>query len=147
MRKAIQNLALVVMLTGSGSFATADESVVLVAARDSLIDDLSSLQIRKAYLGLSVVQWETIVRPMRLMNDDRLNQVFLQAVVAMSAETYERRLLSMLIKFGQPRPAEFSNVDRLVRALTADPRAIAVMWKSDADRYGDLKVIRVLWSE
>jgi hypothetical protein len=130
------------MLTGS---AHAERSVVLVTNADCPIESLSMLEVRKAYFGLMASYDKLSVRAFRLNNDDDLSRVFYQSVVAMSEKSYERRLLSMLLKYGSPRPQEFENVDLLVAAISRSDCGIAYMWGEDAASHDAVKNIRLLW--
>jgi hypothetical protein len=65
----------------------------------------------------------------------------------MSERSYERRLLSLTLKSGRPRPEEFTDQDELVRALRKYPYSISYMWRSDAERSIGIKVIKLLWQE
>jgi len=125
----------------------AEDTVVLVTSSDGPIADLSSLDIRKAYLGISVTIAGSTVRPLRQQDDDRLNLIFLQSVIAMSQRSYERRLLSMMIKYGTPRPAEVDDREELIETLARNPYAIGYMWKSDAESDSRIRTIKVLWQE
>ena len=121
--------------------------VVLVTSGACAMDEISALDIRKAYLGIGVSYEGRNIRAFRLSNDQQLSQVFYQSVVAMSEKTYERRLLSLLLKYGRPRPREFDTVDDVVAALAEVQCSIAYLWQSDADAWADIKVIRILWQE
>jgi len=125
----------------------AERAVVLVASKDFPADNISTLDTRKIYLGVSVAIDGKNIRAIRWYNDERLNQIFLQSVIAMSHRSYERRLLSMVLKFGSPRPVEVDGQDELVAALAKNPMSIAYMWKRDAESDTRLKIIRVLWQE
>ena len=127
--------------------AWADLEVVLVANRESPIESISTLDIRKIYLGISVSIDGRNIRAFRWRNDERLNNIFLQSVIAMSQRSYERRLLSMVLKFGTPRPVEVSDRDQLLQLLARNPLSIAYMWESDAEADTRVKIIRVLWKE
>lgn len=138
-------LCVVLMLPMTAS--AADDAVVLVTSSDSPIADISSLDIRKVYLGISVTIAGSTVRPLRQRGDDRLNLIFLQSVIAMSRKSYERRLLSMVLKYGTPRPGEVSDREALVARIERDPYAIGYMWKSDAESDPRVRTIKVLWQE
>jgi hypothetical protein len=125
----------------------ADRVVVLVTSSDCAMEAISTLDIRKAYLGFGVSYEEKSVRAFRLGNDTKLNQIFLQSVVAMSEKTYERRLLLQLVKYGQPRPREFGSVSELAAALKEGPCNIAYMWQSDLKERTGIKGIKVIWQE
>jgi len=127
--------------------AWADDTVVLVTSSESPITNISSLEIRKAYLGISVRIAGSTVRPIRQREDDRLNQIFLQSVIAMSQKSYERRLLSMMLKFGTPRPGEADSREGLIKTLQSNPFAIGYMWKSDADSDPRIHAVVVLWQQ
>jgi len=123
------------------------EQVVLVAAENSPIETLSALELRKAYFGVVVRYDNQIIRPFRNSSDSQLNRIFLQSVVAMSDRSYERRLFSLTLKSGRPRPEEFTNQDDLVRAVRDYPYCISYMWRSDAERSEGIRIIKVLWQE
>lgn len=125
----------------------ADRVVVLVTNSDCGMKAITALDIRKAYLGFGVSYEEKSVRAFRLGNDKKLNQIFLQSVVAMSEKTYERRLLLQLVKYGQPRPREFGSVSELAVALKEGPCNIAYMWQSDLKEATGIKAIKVIWQE
>jgi len=125
----------------------ADEAVVLVTSENSSFEDISSLDIRKAYLGISVTIDGEIIRPIRRGDDERLDRVFLQSVMAMSHRSYERRLLSLVLKFGTPRPVEVDEREDLMKLLFDRPNSISYMWKSDAESEPRVKTIKVLWQE
>ncbi len=135
--------ALALMATTS----RAEVAVVLVADKDSPIESVSSLDIRKIYLGITVTIGGDVVRAIRRRDDERLNQIFLQSVIAMSQRSYERRLLSLVLKFGTPRPVEVDSHDELLELLENHSSSIAYMWKSEAESDSRVKIIGVLWQE
>ena len=147
MRKLGSQLLLGLVMTLSMTTAWADDTVVLVTSSESPITDISSLDIRKAYLGISVRIAGSIVRPIRQQEDERLNQIFLQSVIAMSQKSYDRRLLSMMLKFGTPRPGEADSREALIEALQRNPLAIGYMWKSDAESDSRVRTVKVLWQK
>jgi hypothetical protein len=126
--------------------AVAQNRVVLVAAADSPLQTLSSFEVRKVYLGISVFKDGREVRGLRNDTDDRLNGVFLQSVIGLSAESYERRLLTNVFKFGTARPGQIADAAEIGRTLAADPYAVTYIWVSDGIPAG-LKELRVLWQD
>ena len=127
--------------------AFAQERVVLVASEASPIDSISSFEVRKLYMGISLLNNGRFVRGLRNVSDERLNGVFLQSVVGLSAERYERRLLSNLLKYGTARPAEYADSTDLLKALRADPLAVSYVWLRNEETLEGVKVLRVLWQE
>jgi hypothetical protein len=138
---------MITALVLTAATSRADLAVVLVTEKDSAIETISSLDIRKIYLGISVTNDGNVIRALRRRDDERLNQIFLQSVIAMSQRSYERRLLSLALKFGTPRPTEVDSHDELLDLLVRYPSSIAYMWKSEAESDSSVKIIRVLWQE
>ena len=122
----------------------AQDAVVLVVAKDSPISELSSLDIRKAYLGMRVNVAGQAIRPFRLTSDEQLNQIFFQSVIALSERSYQRRLLSFTLKYGRPRPDEVDSPAELFRLLSEHHSGIGYMWKTDAEKLADIKILSVL---
>lgn len=140
-------ILLVVFLAATLQVAWADHVMVLVTSRDSPVTKLSALDIRKAYLGIRVEVAETTIRPIRLSEDSHLNDVFMQSVIAMSERSYERRLISLTLKFGQPRPEEVETPEDLIRELENSEAGIGYMWQEDAIGDPRVRIVRVLWQE
>jgi hypothetical protein len=135
---------LVVIATMFAALASADD-VVLVTGRNSPIESMSSLDIRKVYFGISVTVGGHTIRALRRRDDEQLNEIFLQSVIAMSQRSYERRLLSLTLKFGTPRPIQVRNREEMLRLLGEHPSTIAYMWKSNAESESRVKIIKALW--
>lgn len=140
-------LLLVIIAASTFPLVRADSALVLVTSSDSPITEISALEIRKAYLGIRVEIDGQPLRPVRLNGDTHLNEVFMQSVIAMSERSYERRLLSLTLKFGQPRPEQASNPAELAEMLDEKPNTIGYMWQDDADSDSRVKIVRVLWQE
>lgn len=146
-RMQVLQFLILVGLAVSVQTSSANEAMVLVADKDSPIENISMLEIRKAYLAISVTIVGHAIRPLRRRDDERLNQVFLQSIMAMSQRSYERRLLSLTLKFGVPRPMEVDDLEELFILLAKNPYTIAYMWRVDADANPNVKTIKVLWQE
>ena len=127
--------------------ARSGESVVLVTAETCPLQGISTLDIRKAYLGVVVRVDGHQVRPILMRGDDRLEQVFYQSVVAMSKKSYERRRISLALKYGTPRLAEFEEVSAVSQALQSDECAITYLWSRDAETIPGIKTIKLLWQD
>lgn len=146
MRLSVAIIVAIVLATLPSAYA-ADRTVVLVTSSDCAMDTIIALDIRKAYLGIVVSYDDHIIKPFRLSNDEQLNQIFFQYIVAMSKKTYERHLLRLLLQHGQPRPREFDVVTDVAAAVAENPCSIAYMWQSDAEALAGIKAIKSLWQE
>jgi hypothetical protein len=126
----------------------AEESLVLIAYKDSPLQSLGSLDIRKLYLGFVVRDEQN--QPIRAVtngSDAYLWKVFLQGVMGMSDKSYERRLLTLTLQSGRVRPHVVTNLEQLLVTIETDPNAVAFVWQRDLEGHDDLKVLRVLWQE
>ena len=65
----------------------------------------------------------------------------------MTHRSYERRLLSLVLKFGTPRPLEVDGHEELLELLARNPSSITYMWKREAESNPRVRIIRVLWQE
>jgi len=125
----------------------AERQVVLVAATTSPLHNLDSLELRKVYLGFTVKRDGNVIKGLRNTEDQDLNSIFLQTVVAMSEKSYNNRLLSLTIRQGTPRPAIYNKLDGLLAALLTKPYSVSYMWKDDAVESSKIKILRVLWHQ
>jgi len=128
--------------------AVAERAVVLVVRADSEIDAIDILDVRKIYLGFSVrTSANEQVRAATNLVDNAIYEIFLQDVMAMSAPTYDRRLLTLTLQSGRRRPDVYRNSQELFDALITDPNLVSFMWQEEAEKSGQFKVLRVLWKE
>lgn len=132
------------LLAGAGTSA---ETVVLVTGESCPLTNLSTLDLRKAYLGVAVNVDGRQLRPILMRGDERLEQIFYQSVVAMSKKSYERRRLSLALKYGTPRLAEFDDIAAVSEALRSEECAITYLWGRDAESLQGVKTIRLLWQD
>ena len=138
---AIFSAALLFLVSGT---AAAERSVVLVTNKGCPVSNLTNLELRKAYLGVSVSVDEHIIRPLRLTTDPELNQIFFQTIVAMTERSYRRRALSMTLKFGTPRPQEYSSLEKALDDLQKSVCSVIFLWAVDVTA-NEQRVLRVLW--
>ncbi|RDH85734.1 MAG: hypothetical protein DIZ80_02055 [endosymbiont of Galathealinum brachiosum] len=124
---------------------SSEKQVVLVVSSASPLVNLDSLELRKIYLGFNVRRNGNVIRGFRNTEDKVLNGVFLQYVVAMSAKSYNKRLLSLTLRQGIPRSSEYNSIEKLQDALSERPYSVSYMWKEDAERSTKVKALRVLW--
>ncbi|MEI8299675.1 MAG: hypothetical protein WCH32_16880 [Pseudomonadota bacterium] len=126
--------------------AVADELALFVRG-DSPVQALSSLELRKLYLGVPVARAGMRLRPLRELSDPHATQIFLQNALAMSEAAYERWWLTATLRDGTGRPAEFANGEALRASVAADPAAVGVGWVSGLAADRRLRVVRVLWRD
>jgi len=145
MKSASAILALVVIGCLLPQLADAERRVVLITGESCPVQEISTLDIRKAYLSVVVSVDGNTIRPFRLSGDEMLSQIFYQSIVAMSKKSYERRSLSMTLKFGTPRPAVFEDVDSAADAVRRLRCSVLYLWKEDADSLEGVRIIKLLW--
>lgn len=138
-------LAGILLLAGS-STARAD-SVVLIVSAQSPIQELDSAEVRKLFMGFRVASDGVTLRAARNRSDPRLDQIFLQNVVALSELVYERQLLSRKMREATELPAEFVNDDELLDAVAHDPQAVSYAWAAAAAKRSDVRALRILWHD
>ena len=135
---------LVTSLTASGLVRAADQLVLIVSA-DSKVEQLDSNEVRKLFLGLTVIHNGDRLRPVLDEADARIKDIFLQNVVSMSETTYDRSVLRLALIQGQVKPVAYKDIALLLRAVKADPTAVSYAWAKDVANDSQIKVLRVLW--
>lgn len=125
--------------------ARAERTVVLVTSDTCPVAEVSSLDVRKAYLGISVRIDGHWLAPIRLAGDELLDSIFYQSIVNMSRKSYERRAISLTLKYGTPRAEKVESVAAATEAVGRHKCGIVFLWKEDADRLDGLKTVRLLW--
>jgi hypothetical protein len=135
----------VLLLCGASS-ARAD-SVVLIVSAQSPIQELQSGELRKLFMGFSVVSGGVPLRAARNRSDPRLDKIFLQNVVALSELVYERQLLTRKLREASALPTEFLSGAKLLDAVARDPWTVSYAWAAAAAKRSDVRVLRILWHD
>jgi hypothetical protein len=120
---------------------------VLVVRADSPVSDLDSVTVRKLFLGVPVLINGRHLHPIRNRSDSRLDQIFLQEIVAMSQSAYDRQILIGVNRQGWLRPEEIDSQSRVLERVLSDANAVGYMWQRDVVHNPQIRVIRVLWTE
>lgn len=123
------------------SMAHADERrIVIVTSAESGIQAISTKEVRRAYLGASIVLDGVEIRPLRNQTDPLTGEVFLQKVLFMSAEAYERQLIARAFRGGS-RPKGYGNLADLLAALQNDNATITFMLYETAINIPGVRII------
>jgi hypothetical protein len=135
------------LLLGATSARAGEHSLVLIMSANSPVAHLDAIDVRKLFLGLSVIRNDLPLRALDNRSDDMLRQAFLQNVVAMPEGVYEKRLLSIMLQQGAHRPQAYSTTPALLEAVAKDPSAVSIAWASDVIQDRRIKILRVLWRD
>lgn len=125
--------------------ATADRTVVLVTGESCPVEKLDPLDVRKVYLGITVSLNGNHIRPLRFTGDEQLNRIFFQSIVAMSRKSYEKRALSLALRFGTPRPPEISDLDMALGIVRRIDCSIVYAWSDELTGRDGIKILQPLW--
>jgi len=127
--------------------AFADETLVLIVSADSKVEQLDSLEVRKLFLGMTVIHNGDRLRPLLNEAEPRLKDVFLQNIVSMTDMTYDRRILRLALQGGRSLPAVYADKVMLINTIASDPTAVSFAWAKDVQHDRRIKILRVLWHD
>lgn len=134
-------LILLVGIWQAATPAAAEPQLVVVAGAHSKIDSLSAVEVRRLYLGIPVSSHDHEVVPLRNNAETSLQEVFLQRVVFMSAQAYERHMVAKVFRAGGTRIRECTTLSELIETLANDPWAVTYMSPSVAASLPRLRIV------
>src|SRR5450631_4252372 len=117
-----------------------EQRIAIVASAGSSFKAISVKEVRRAYLGASVVLDGVEIKPLLNKTDKLTGEVFLQKILFMSAEAYERQLIARVSRGGS-RPKAFENLTDLLAALQNDNSAITFMLYATAINTPGIRII------
>ncbi|HEV7611749.1 MAG TPA: hypothetical protein VGO37_07745 [Steroidobacteraceae bacterium] len=138
---------LLALLLSAAAPAFAGEQLVLIVSSRSNIDQLDSPLVRRLFLGLTVTQHGTRLRPLLNESDTQLKDIFLQNIVSMSDSTYDRYLLQLSLKQGRTQPMVYRENAQVISSVAADPAAVSYAWLKDVERDSRIRILRVVWHD
>lgn len=116
------------------------QRLAIVASADSNIKTLSAKEVRRAYLGASIVVDGVEIKPLRNLTQELGEEVFLQKVLFMSGEAYDRQLLARTFR-GAGRPKAYDNLLELLMALHSNDATITYMLYGTAVTTPGIRII------
>lgn len=119
--------------------------LVLVSGVSSNVPQLTPGEVRKLFLGVVLVKNGQRIEPLLNATEPRLNEVFLQKIIFMSGDNYQRQLNTRIAATGDPRPRQYSDRWQLINALRNRRGSVSFMWNKDVRAQMGLKVIQELW--
>ena len=125
--------------------AFAEDRLVLIVNAESRVTALTSIDVHKLFLGLTVVVSELRLHPFRNDADELMNRVFFQNIVSMSESVYDRRMLALTLQQGRTAPPVLHSTKEVLDVLAEDPAAVSFAWAADVERDPRVKALRVLW--
>ncbi len=128
-------------------FSIFARELVLVTSTANNLKSLSMFEIRKIFLGYQVERDGQMVYAIRNKSDDAAYQIFLQKLVHMSENNYERRLLSKTFRTGTHGVSAIKSFTSLKKVLLAEPSHLSIIWRADLESGDGLKVIQSVWQD
>lgn len=119
--------------------------LVLVTAKATGIRSLTTSEIRRLLMGLPVSKNGKKLEAVINQSDPLLYQVFLQKVVFMSAQVYERHLLENVVQLGGQRPTIHNQQEALVEDLHRHPGKVSYIWNYKLRIYPSLVAVGETW--
>lgn len=133
-------LLLSLTLYAACSFAE-ERNLVIVTGAHSPIKTLNLSEVRRLYLGVSFPLDGQDIITLRNNSDPLLEEVFMQRVMFMSTEAYERQILNRVFRAGGQRPQVYTKIGNLIEALDSNPWAVSYMWKDAALENKGIRII------
>lgn len=119
----------------------AESRLVLVANVQSSILQLTPDEARKLYLGIPMVADGKLIHPLRNNSDETLQEMFMQKVMFMSTQAYERQILARVFRTGGARPPVYTEMRDLLKALEADRHAVTYLPRDTALATSGVKIV------
>lgn len=132
MKRRLPIMFICLMWTGILYAHAAEPQLVLVTSAQSSIPQLTSDQARKLYLGMPMVVDGKLIHPLRNNTDTTVQEMFMQKIMFMSTQAYERQILGRVFRTGGSRPPVYTDMRELLKALESDRNAVTYMPRDTA---------------
>lgn len=127
-------ISLLAGLTLASAAAAANPELVLVASARSPLAQMTVADARKLFLGLPMAVHGLTIRPVRNLSDGVVTEMFMQKVMFMSSDDYERQIHTRVSRMGASSPASYDEFAGLMAALEQDPLTVSYMPRDRAGR-------------
>lgn len=146
MRIGYLGLLLSGMLALAAVQALSDERELVLVGSPALRGlALDPAEIRQLFLGHVVTRDNHEMTAAINKSDALLYEVFLQKVIFMSSQAYERQLVTKVFRYGGQSPPSFDRLDELAAAMQRQPGMVTFMWKDHAPQLPNATVVNEIW--
>jgi hypothetical protein len=135
---AILLAACVLLVTSMGH--AEEQRIVIVASLESSSKDISVKEVRRAYLGATIVLDGVEIKPLLNQTDKLVEEIFLQKILFMSSEAYDRQRLARAFRGGSSLKV-YKNLNDLLAALRDDKATITFMLYETAINTSGIRII------
>lgn len=132
MKRLLLIIFMCLMWPGFLSANAASSRLVLVTNAQSPIHQMTPDEARKLYLGMPMVVDGKLIHPLRNNSDTTMQEMFMQKVMFMSTQAYERQILSRVFRTGGNRPPVYTEIPELLKALESDRNAVTYLPRDTA---------------
>jgi len=145
LKSCVLLLVLMIFLLGTNSIFADNGPQKMVLVSSSAIPAFTPRELRRFYLGASVTKQGNLLTPIRNKSDNLLYEVFLQKVISMSDNRYERFLIKRVYRGAGSSPRSIKTAAKLNKFLLLRSNAVSFMWEADAKKISGIKIIQPLW--
>ncbi|MFV2005364.1 MAG: hypothetical protein ACC650_09155 [Gammaproteobacteria bacterium] len=133
------------ILCCTSTYASGVNHAVLVAAAGTPVEKFTNKELRLLYLGYPVTRGKRRFEPLINQSGEITYQGFLQKVMFMSKQSYNRKLVTRVFRHGGERPPSFQQRGPLIIELKKNTNAITFMMPEVAAGIEGIQVVQPLW--
>ena len=146
MKQLVLSLFILCNLLGTQTFADDQMShAVLVSASDTPIAEFTNKELRMLFLGYSVTKNAQKVEPLINASDKVTYNGFLQKVMFMSENNYDRKLVTRVFRHGGERPRKFNKRNDLIENLKMRSNTVTFVMPDVAAQLKGIQIVQNLW--
>jgi hypothetical protein len=120
------------------------EKLLLVCGANSTLSSELTKSARKIFLGIPLIAHEEVVTPIMNASAVRTRELFLQRVLYMSAEVFERHQQAKIYRNSGQRIPESTSVSALIALLNKNPCHLSYILAPDLPNEQNVRVLGTL---
>lgn len=136
---------LLMILCFADVHASEVNNAVLVAATETPVAKFTNKELRLLYLGYPVTRGKLRFEPLINQCNKTTYQSFLQKIMFMSEQSYNRKLVTRVFRHGGERPSSYKQRALLISELKNNTSAITFMGPDVAAKIEGIQVVQQLW--
>jgi len=120
-------------------------SVALIAARGSVVEVISLMDVRRLYLGLKSVDSQSVKNPVINLQSKTLYDEFMKNIMHMTEGSYKRKIVKRMFRQGRGEIVEAATLVELNKHLLENRGDISFVELSAIENMENIEVIQILW--
>ncbi|TNF38792.1 MAG: hypothetical protein EP315_00690, partial [Gammaproteobacteria bacterium] len=139
--KFVITIACLILLILPCSLLANDNSVVLIASKNTEITEITIIDLRRIYLGITPHKARRVNEPILNLSNEQIHHDFLKNIMRMTDDGYRRKIIKRVFRRGSATIKEAHTTEEIMSHLNENKNNISFIRAGDISDKAEVRII------